>query len=159
MELINVKTDLTWSQLTFPTVLLRTAVCGQCISLFDSRKDTTLETDYTGWKAREACACLCLSKRCVFLSVSLQEWQRRWRRRGRARLKLMWRPSRFTYWLLSVPSMFWCLVSWHGILSQHHALGATLMVSLPQNQKHLILIFSFSYIVHYTCELERHRSV
>lgn len=128
-------------------VLLRTAVCGQCISLFDSRKDTTLETDYTGWKVREACACLCPSKRCVFLSVLLQEWQRRWRRRGRARRKLTWRPSRFTCWLLNVPSMFWCLVSWHRILSDH-AFDATLRVSLPQNPKpHFSSYFfiSFSY--------------
>lgn len=41
-----------------------------------------------------------LSEWCVFLSGSLLESQHSWRRRRWGHLKLMWRPSRFTFWLL-----------------------------------------------------------
>lgn len=80
------------------TVLLRTAVSGRCISVFDSRKDTTHEIDYTGWEVREArvCAC-CLNDACSFTD-SLLEWQHSWRRRRRGRPKLTWKPSRFICW-------------------------------------------------------------
>lgn len=105
-KVVNIWTGITCAVIlkpeTFPTVLLRAAVCGQCISLSDSRKDTTLETDYTGWEVREACAMSMLSERCVFFSDSLLERQRSWRRRRRGHLKLMWKPSRFTWRILSV---------------------------------------------------------
>lgn len=76
-----------------------------CISLFDSGKDTTLDIDNTGWEVREASVCSCCDEWWCILSGSLLEQQHSWSRGGLGHLKLMWKLSRFTFFTLNVATV------------------------------------------------------